>query len=74
MDWIEVCQDCYRSFSIVEVGGESGPRDREAIQCPHCKKIWGYAHSSGIFLTSGLTEEQMGHFSEQQRKEMGRES
>jgi hypothetical protein len=58
MEWIEVCQHCLRAFSVVEVGGDSGPLDRKAIECPHCKRIWGYVGSSGIFMTAALTDEQ----------------
>jgi hypothetical protein len=58
MECIEVCQHCLRAFSVVEVGGDSGPLDREAIECPHCKSIWGYVASSGVFITAALTVEQ----------------
>jgi uncharacterized protein YbaR (Trm112 family) len=58
MDWIEVCPQCKQPFSIVEVGGISGPRDREAIDCPRCKTTWGYRKSSGVFVTAALAGEQ----------------
>lgn len=58
MERIEVCKQCKRPFSVVEFGGGSGPRDREAIDCPHCKTIWGYEKSGGVFATSALTPEQ----------------
>jgi hypothetical protein len=57
---IEVCQNCNRPFSIVEFGssGNAGPRDREPIDCPHCKTVWSYRRSAGVFVTAALTPEQ----------------
>ena len=57
-DWIEVCEHCKRPFSIVEVGGLFGPRDRESIECPHCKAVWGHRKSGGVFVSAQLTPAQ----------------
>jgi predicted nucleic acid-binding Zn ribbon protein len=57
MGRFEVCQNCKEPFSITEVGGSSGPRDREAINCPHCEAVWGYEKSAGVFATATLAPE-----------------
>jgi len=59
-EWIEVCQQCKRPFSIVEAGNAVGswPRDSERIECPHCKALWGHEKSAGVFATAPLTPEQ----------------